>query len=257
MAGFQQVVDGFEGAQYADHASQQFDLGQLMVIEDRLYHYVEMGDTASVAGSVYQSEVPGANFDGLVVAAAVTAGSREVTLTNGATVITADDFIDGYLNIEDEGGATPSEGRAYKIGDNDGAAASATVTLTLKAAGGVNVALTTSATCTLVKHPVKDAIIHLSPPTAAVVGLAVNAITAAQFGWFQLRGVSSVLIDGTVVIARKVMASNAVDGAVEPQALAEATPPTQDDYINLGICIEVAPTGEHGLIALDVPGFGL
>jgi len=243
---FSGIVTGHEGAQFVNHESQQYDLGTIMFIDDRSYHYVEMGAADSVAGNLYQSQVASGNEDNCAVVAAVAVGSREVTLTTGEITV-ASDYIDGYLNIEDVDG----EGRAYKIKDNAGAASGATDTITLKAAGGINAALTTSTKVSLFKHPCMDVIRVPGPATAAPIGVAVNVISANQFGWMQIRGPASVLTEGTsLVIGQEVTAgTSGLPGAVLVSA-GNATP-------TLGVCIFEAPNTSYSLIALDIPGFGI
>ena len=251
---FSGIVTGHEGAQFVNHASQQYDLGTIMVIDDRSYHYVEMGAADSVAGSLYQAEAPSVHRSVLPVAAAAAVGSREVTLTlKAAAATTASDYRDGYVHIDNLKTGAAGFGRAYKIKDNVGAAASGTETITLKAAGGLNEALTTSNTCELVKHPCMTVVI--AARTAVVVGLAVNVISATQFGWLQIRGPASVQFDGATAVNEgyPVEMSTNHSGEVMVHDVS-----TNSDAAILGVFAGNNVVDEtFAFIALDIPGFGI
>lgn len=247
MSSFPTAIRGDEGQQYQTYNEEKgISLGSELVLPDgRKFRFVKAGATATVAGSLYQAEVPGANFDELAVAAAAV-GASTVTVTNGATAITANMFKGGFLNVEDDAG----EGRAYRIKSHPAAAGSATCVITLEAE--IQEALTTSSTVGLTKHPCSAVIIHPSPPTAKLVGVAVSDIPAANWGWVQFYGPCSVLTDGTVVIAASVMASNGTDGSVEAWGLTEAAPPTEISSGKIGEVMEVAATTEYSLIFLNL-----
>lgn len=247
--GLVNVVPGVEGEQFKFTADQRFALGARMVMADgREFRYAKMGAAAGAPGNLYQSEVPGANFDELVVPAAVAVGSKTVTVTNGATAITKDMFAEGYLNVEDDAG----EGRLYKIKSNTADAASGPVTITLAVGASIQVALTTASTVGLTKNPLMSVIIHPSPPTAALAGVAVAAVTAAYFCWLQTRGPVSVLGTGTLVIGKSCVASVTVDGSVDPPALTEAAPNTGLDQQFVGTVMEAAATTEYSLVNLKI-----
>ena len=236
------IVAGSPGSQWADHSNQRgHPLGSVMLFADgRRYRYGRAAGTGIAAGSLCQQTLNAADHDELVVAAAVAAGDRIVTVTNGAsTAIAVDDLKDGYLVIEDDAG----EGHLYTIKSNDAAAVDAIVTLTLYE--DVQVAMTTATTVTLFRNPFGRVIIHPSPATAALVGVTLVALTASQYGWFQDKGPAAVMTQGTVVINEKVIDSASADGAVAPTA---STAAGQENYV--GVVLEVGPTTEHSLINL-------
>lgn len=228
------------------YTNRRWPLGTLLVTQDgRAFRFAENGATALAAGVVVQSEVPGANFDELAVPTARSVGDREVTVTNGATSVTADMFAGGYLNVEDDTG----EGTLYLIESNSAAGNAGTISITL--AEGLTIAWTTSTTVGLTKHPLADVIIHPSPPTAAVQGVVPTSVAANAFFWAQVRGPASVLTDGTVGIGKSVMASDATDGSVEAWALTEGTPNTEIAAA-IGTVMEVGATTEHSLVKLAI-----
>jgi hypothetical protein len=247
MSNFPNTVALPEGEQFHFTAAPRFALGTLGILPDgREFRYAKMGATLGAPGKLYQSEVPGANFDELVVPSAVAVGSRTVTVTNGATAITTDMFAGGYLNVEDDTG----EGRLYKIKSNTADAGNGAVTITLAEGCSIQVALTTNTTVGLTKSPFADVIIHPSPPTAALAGVCVAAVTAANYCWLQVKGPSSLLGTGTLVIGKNCVPSVTVDGSVDPPALTEGGPNTGFDQPMVGRVMEVAATTEYSLVYL-------
>lgn len=255
---FPNIIFGNEGEQYNTYAAEvgndnvprsRWPVGTKMVLQDgREFRFGQAGASTLAVGKLDVAPAIGANFDNLVVPAAVAAGEKEVTITNGATAIAAGDFADGYLNVEDDAG----EGELYKIKSHtvDGAGGAA-VTVTLYS--GLKVALTTASTVGLAPSPYRNVIIHPSPPVSLVVGVPNAELTTLRWGWFQTRGVASVLADGTPTIGLSAMASNAVDGALETWGLTEATPNTEIAAA-VGLTIETAVDTEYGLFALAIPG---
>lgn len=249
---FPNVLFGTEGEQFNDYADQRWPLGTKLILQDgREFRFAEVGGTNIATARLCQAEVPGANFDELAIPSAVAAGTRSFDVTNGATTIALGDFNEGYLNVEDDAG----EGHLYKIKSHEAeGAGSAAFEVTLANPNGVIVAFTTSTTVGISKNPFKDVIIHPSPNTAALVGVTTNAISADRFGWLQVKGPASVLADGTLAIGDSVMASDAVDGAVEDWILTEGTPNTEITP-SVGQVAEVAADTEQALVVLNVPGF--
>lgn len=218
------------------------DLGTVgQTVDGRQFRWCKNGAVALSAGRVVQAEVPGANFDELAVVAAQAVGDKTVTITNGNTAITANMFRGGYLNVEDDTG----EGHMYRIASHPAADTSASCVITL--AVGLQVAITTSTTVGLTKHKCDAVIIHPSPPTAAVVGVAPTSIAANAYFWAQFRGQASVLTDGVITAGKYVMPSASVDGAVAAYTTGG------DDEIIIGQTVELAADTEHSAIDLFIP----
>lgn len=242
------AIWGAEGDQFANHATKKYRYGQIMVFEDgRAFRYVKAGATALVPGKLYQNPVTDANYDELVTAAAALAATT-ITVTLGATALTLNQLAEGFINVEDDAG----EGQIYKIKSHPAAAASATCVLTLESPNGVKTALTSASTCGLLDPLYKDIIITVAPPSASVAGVAVEAVTAAQWGWVQVQGVASVLTDGTVVIGNIVVPSVNTAGAVMARLLVEGTPNTGAQTPQIGDVVAVAVTTEYSIINLTI-----
>lgn len=251
MGLFNHIIEGVEGDQFTNvapgsttkgHLNAIYDLGTLMVFPDgRRFRYVQAGASALAPGKLYQRTVPGANYDELAVPSAYAVGDTTVTVTNGATAITLNQFAQGYLSVEDDTG----EGHLYKIKSNTADAATGqTVTLVLESPKGLRVAWTTATTVGLTESPYYKVIVHPSPPTAPLVGVAVDATTALYYGWVQVGGVCTVLCDTACTLAKAVMASTSVDGSVILYTTGG------DDEEIVGICVENAADTEYGLVDL-------
>lgn len=214
----------------------------------RRFRYALAGATNLAAGKLMQAAAVGGDYDELAVAA-TTAGSTSVAVTLGSTAVTKNQFLNGFLIVEDDAG----EAHSYLIGEHAAADASAVLTVNLAPGETVKVAMTTSTTVALIVNPYANIIVHPSPPTNTVLGVTTVAVTAANYCWIQDRGIASVLADGTLVVGKAVMASDGTDGAVEDFVLAEGTPNTLANSQVVGIAHEVAATTEYATIFLQIP----
>ncbi len=188
--------------------NRRFPLGMRMITADgRGFRYGENDATLEITGNIYQSEVPNAADDAIAVQAAAAVGARTVSLTAGSEAFVVNEFDGGYFMPEDDAG----EGFVYIV--NNTPAGSASVTVSLSLAHGIEVALTTDTTVMVMKHLGKDVILTAAPPSAAPYGVAVSAIAANRFGWYQHRGLATIAKTGTLVIAQMIEGSGAVVGS--------------------------------------------
>lgn len=237
------IVAGSPGDQFADTSNKRgHPLGSVMAFADgRRYAYSLASATAIATGKLCQQTLNSTDYDQLAVGAAAAAGDRVVSVTLGSTALTVDQAQDGYLNIEDDAG----EGHVYTIKSHPAIGTSAAGDITLYEK--VQVALTTDTTVGVYLNPYSAAIIHPSPATARLLGVTPVARTASYYGWLQTWGPCSVLVQGTHVINEKVIDSATVDGATAPTA---STAAGEENYV--GVVMEVAATGEHGLVFLNM-----
>lgn len=139
-----------------------------------------------------------------------------VTITLGATAVTANQYAGGYAIIN----AGTGLGQTLQIASHPAAALSATVVLTL--ADGPNTALVVSSSkVTLIANPCKSIIINANAALQQPLGVTLYPITAANYGYIVSRGVVSCLQDGNTTTGSAVSPSNAVDGAVENGVIAQ------------------------------------
>jgi len=237
----------FSAEVYRTYTSKVAKLGTIMESPDGArYRFALNGAVALAAGRVVQSVVPTANHLNQAVAAATPAGNGTITVTLGATAVVADEYADGYVYINDAGADVTTEGYKYRIKSHPAANASASLVLTLYEDSPVKIALTTNSEYTLIRNPFRAVIIHPSPPTARVVGVAPCAVAANEYFWCQDRGPCAVLTEGTLLYGDQVVASLTVDGAVAPSAAAETDGPS------LGQPLGINATGEESLIYLTI-----
>ena len=245
------VIYGKPGEQFQTDQYKRHNFGTKMYINDRVYVYAQMGGTAGVAGKLYQSEVPTAHWNTVTADTARAAGATAISATIGATATVQDEFDEGYIVIEDDAGEGHMYhvGRAWKPGDASAATSSSGIqTINLISGESVQVAITTSTTMSFFKNKLDEVIIHLSPPTAAVVGLAVAAVTANYYCWLQTHGPAAVLCDGTLVAGKGVRASEDDDGAVAALDVSD----DRDEPL-LGSVIDIGADTEFATINLQIP----
>lgn len=207
------------------------------------YRLALNGAGAQAAGNLVQSVAVTANHLNIACAAAL-AGAYSITVTLGATAVTANEYKDGYVHINDAGADVTTQGYVYRIKSHPAANASATLVLTLYEDSPVKIALTANSEATLTRNPWRAVIIHPSPPTSLVLGVAPCAVGANEWFWVQTRGPCAVLTSGTVVAGDFVVPGATVDGSVMPSAAFETDGPL------IGRVMTVNADTEHSLVYL-------
>lgn len=240
-------IYGKYGWEKQTHTAQRHSLGTVMELPDgREFKYALAGATALARGKVMQSVVPSANHVNEVAGATEPIGSVIITVTLGATAVTEDEYADGYLWTNDATG----EGFLYRIKTHPAAASAADVDITLAEDDGLIVGLTVDVSeVSLYRNPYRAVIIHPSPPTSGIAGVAVTDVAASAYCWLQVKGLCAVLAEGTLVISEPVVPSASVDGAVAPWVNPD-TAATELPF--LGTAREVAATTEYALIDLNI-----
>lgn len=177
-------------------------VGEYMMTNDgRGFRYSKNGGTAMVVGKIYQAK------------AEDTSNEQEITITNAAvgdltivstdTVTLAVDLLAGGFLLVSEG--TLGVGQLLKLKGNT-AASAAVVTFNLDEP----VRTATTGTCKVdVKvNPYMSVVVAPTTQTSAVVGAAVHAVAASEFGWLQTHGVCGILAQGTVVVGDGLVPAN-------------------------------------------------
>lgn len=192
--------------------TQEMDLGAKVIGNDGSeYRYVKVGATAIVPGKLYDSPALLANHANCLVAAAAAVGATSVTVTLGATAVTANQYAGGKMIVNDETG----EGFTYYISSHPAAAASASLVVTLETQTPIRTALTTSSQVTLIPNIYNGVVLHVAgTETGVPVGVGFRAITALYYGFIQTRGAISCLADAApAALGQAVGASTTTDGA--------------------------------------------
>ena len=202
---------------FATSSTQKHRIGTKRRLSDgREFIYGRAGAANLAAGVLVQAPtLDAANHANLVVAAANIA-DKDITVTLGNLLVTANMYAEGYLVINANTGA----GYAYKIKSHPAAVANATLKVSLY--DSLRIALDSTSNATLVQHPAARVIIHPSPPTQALVGATLGVVLANYYAWFQTKGPAAVLANGTLVVGNRAAPSASVDGAVSPVDMATA-----------------------------------
>lgn len=181
--------------------------------QGQIYRYSLTGTTALVRGNLLQAAAQDTQFENMGVAAQAIAlgGSvQTVTITNGNTTVTANQFDGGSVAVY----TTPDGGSEYTIlGHTTG---TATQTLTVVVDRSLQTAWTTATKVSMKRSPWSGVIqAPASTQTGIPVGVAIYAIPANSYGWVQTHGVASVLSDGsTFAVGSEVGTPSGTAGCV-------------------------------------------
>lgn len=203
------------------NTAKQHTLGAVAYTRDgREFRYGQAGAVALTAGQLMQIPAVIANHQALVTAAAAV-NATKVTVTLAGTAATADQYIDGYLVVRDT--STTGAGQAFPISGNS-AQTSTTGTVDVYLAEGVAEALTSASVSNLELSPYGGVLVSTSADTTErVVGVPQVDVPAASYAWFQTRGVSGVLTNGTITKGAGVIKSATTAGAVDIEATGTIT----------------------------------
>lgn len=223
---------------YTTSATQYHRLGERLKTPDgREFRYCLAGATTLVVGKLQQAAAEKTNHQNLTPTAAAI-GATSVTVTLGATASTANQYADGWAIVT----VTPDVGQQYRIKSHAAAASSAAQTLTLD--DPLVAAWTSSTRVDMVLNPYSGVVVNPTTATSCPVGAGVFAITNAQYGWIQTKGVAALLADVAITVGVNVSASNAIAGAVEAAVTAQAA---------CGFAVTGIADTEYGAIFLTLP----
>lgn len=232
----------YSGLPYVvDEANPTHELGELMQTADgRRYRYARAGSGAAlVLGNLLQGPAETTDSQSLIVDAAAI-GATSIT-TSDTTTVTVNEFAGGFVVVTGE--ASTGRGQILRIKSHP-AATAAVVTLTLE--DPVQVALTATTQVDLVHNPYNGVIQYPGTRSGTVVGVAVNEITASQYGWIQVGGPACVLVNGTVTVGSVVVAADNA-GAVEVGANG-----TTEAFAPVGYAMTGIASTENGAVFLNV-----
>lgn len=224
---------------FTTSTSANTNLGALATTGDgRYYRYASLGAVAAVPGKLYQAAAEITNHQNLAPTANGAIGDKTITVTLGATAVTANQYAGGFAVISDSTG----EGYMYEIASHPAALLSATLQLTL-----VDPLLTTTASAStkidLIPSPYSATVVNPTAATSAPIGVAVFPVAIAGFGWMQVSGPTVLLADGAVTVGTNLVASNATAGAVEAATGVQAV---------VGTALTGIATTEYGAVFLQL-----
>jgi hypothetical protein len=178
--------------------------------DGRIYRYALAGGVTLAPGKLCIDGDLVAHHTNIAVDANVAAGVTKVTATIGATAVTADQYKDGYLVVNDATG----EGINYLI---DGHSANAgSLPLEVRLVDPIEVALVASTSeITLKANPWSGVLISIADQADQAVGVPNVSITNAYYGWLQTGGECAVLADEAVAKGLALTIGSSTVGAVE------------------------------------------
>lgn len=192
-------------------------VGQLGVSpEGKMFRYALAGGSSLVVGNLLQSSATDSQFIAMAIPAtqAIATGGtvQTVQVTNGTTSVTVNQFDGGSVVVD----TTPDGGSEYTILGHDNKTITSGGTLNLTLDHALQTAWTTATKVTMKRSPWSGVIqFPASTPTGIPVGVAVYAITNAQYGWVQTHGACAVLSDGqTFAVGSEVATPSATAGSV-------------------------------------------
>lgn len=193
---------------YSSEVNPSAPIGMLVFGDNgKAFRYVKAGASALVVGNVLQAPVIDTQFDSMSVPVNAF-GLQTVTITNGTTVLTGNEFAGGSLSVS----VTPGLGEEYTILGNGAAASGASLTVYLDRP--IRTAWTTSTKVTL-RNLWNGVIQCPTTLTGSVAGVAIHAIPATYYGWIQTKGVAGVLSDNsTGAVGSDVGVPGATAGSV-------------------------------------------
>lgn len=176
------------------------------------YRLALSGGTLTV-GNLLQSAADDTQFNSMTVPATVAAGTKQetgVTITNGTTAVTANQFDGGFLLVS----VTPGLGESYGITGHGTATNGSSWKLYLDRP--IRTAWTTSTKVTVKRNPYSGVIqFPATTQTGIPAGACIYAITSAYYGFVQTHGMASLLSDGsTFAVGSEVGTPSGTAGCV-------------------------------------------
>lgn len=219
---FDSNIDNLVGSKYESADGREFVL-------------VQNGAVAITAGKLVQAPTEVTAFEKLAMtvpaAYPATIGTFQILVTNGATVLKANQFQGGYLVVASSTGI----GQTLKISSHAPAAASATFVVTLEDA--ILVTLTATSTVSLIANPYDGILISNHTTLGMPIGVTLYALAAstaptfdgtlgtlttagvAQYGLITCGGPAGCLIDAVTNVGYPLGPSTNTDGALNVATL--------------------------------------
>ncbi len=253
---FPTVIYGEFGDQQVAQSTRIGDLplGTPMDLPDgRRFRHVKMSATAGVVGKMYTAPAGVTDHgtvagSGMVIATAVAVGDKTITLTtNGTTVVTKDQYADGYMTTVDGTGL----GHVYRIESNVAASLAVTCTFTLSDPIAATVNAVT-ATVSLTKSPYKDILLTAtgSARVGTYAGILPIAASANFYTWAQTRGPAAWISAATVGVIGEPLIASTGEAGLATNAVAATSAVTIGDVHHLARGMSVAAAS--GAILCDL-----
>ncbi len=235
-------------------------LGQKMILPDgREYAHAKEGGTACVTGKIYVQDAAVADHgnvagSALQVATDAAIGATTVIITaGGTTVIAANDYAGGYLNVT-AGSTAAAVGQVYKIKSHNAATLGVTCTVVLEPTDDLKTALVGSSTLVSLRtSPYNALILKASGSTyiGAIAGVWPVTVAANAYGWIQRKGLASVFQAATATSNGNPVCCSSTDAGAVSTLLAAAT--TLYDHVCIGQTVAASDASKYALTMLNLP----
>lgn len=239
--------------------SLQIEVGSRWLTSDgRAVALVQNGTVALTSGKLVQAPAEVTAFEKLAMTIPTaypgTVGATQILVTNGGTVLNANQFAGGYLVVASSTGI----GQTLQIASHQAAAASATFVVTL--ADPVQVALSASSTVSLLYNPYSGVVISNHSTLGSPVGVTIYPVAAstaptfsgttglltaagvAQYAFIVVRGAVGCLIDALTNVGYPIGPSTNTDGAVNVATLTSSP--------QIGYSMQTQTSTQCGLVYL-------
>jgi hypothetical protein len=243
-------------SQAITYIGQKFDTS-----DGRVLTFVQNGAVAIASGVLVQAPAEITAFQKLAVpvpttAVPATAGTFQVIVTNGSTVLKQNLFQEGYAVVS----AGTGIGQTLKIASHSAAANAGAITLNLS--DPLAVTLDNTSKISLLFNPYAGVIVSPTTRTGGIVGVSLYALAAStaptydgtsgaitvngvnQYGLIVTKGPTSCLIDTVTSVDYPLGASTTVTGA-----LAVATLTTSPQ---VAISLQTLTSAQNGLVYLQL-----
>ena len=239
------TIWGNYGDEKVTGTTQLHPYGTRMVLPDNRVYYYGQTAGAQTAGAICQSPVGIANHDMDLATNTASSGDKSVTVTVGGTAVTANQYADGYLYVNDGTG----EGHIYKIRQHDAISSSGSGAINLYDGDAIATGFVAATIGGLAKNPYKDFIVYPTTATGHAVGVAATDFDDDDYGWLQTWGPAAVLCDVAFVIGNHVRVSDGTAGSGEPL---DRDASNENDEV-IGVASVIAPvTTDYGFVNLTI-----
>lgn len=219
---------------FEDSSTAKHKLGTRMQLADgRVFFYSKNGATAGVAGTLMESLSAEANHENVAFESAAAIGATSVTLVDGGTAATANQYAEGYLWVNDGTG----EGHYYKVRSNVATSGSASDSLTLTLYDPIRVAVVASGTSegSVMFNPYYGLIVATTEAKSPA-GVVNFVVTANYYFWLQTYGPCVILSGAAGTIGQMAIpsATNGSVGYYYYAATSDVTATVEPAYTNIG-----------------------
>lgn len=204
------MKNSFAQGLYETSSTQKEVLGSLRIEPDgRKFRYALNGSVALTTGVTTSMVGVTGNHINRPVAAAAAIGDMTVSVTVGATAVTANSYKDGYFQVNDGTG----QGQSYPIDSNTACDASGTTVVTLKHPLRIALVASSTSEVSLIPNPWYGTVIQATEATGPA-GITITAVPIGYYYWSQTGGLGCVLAHGTDAVG-SVQEHGSTDGSVD------------------------------------------